>query len=608
MSASPTPAAPVSAPSQTVLASRREGRIPDALQLAMQLIEQQPDDADAQFTAAVLLHDQGRLPEAEATYRACLALRPDRAEAHKLLGNALMQQSRLADAEHAYKQALTLHPQDADTLGNLGRVLRAQQRLHEAALAAHLAVTIRPDFVEAHVDLACVLLDLSRLPEAERTLRHALTLQPHHADAYFNLGLVLEKNARFAEAEVAYREALNLRPDAVAAYNNLGNVLQQSNRPGEAADVYRQALALNPAAAPSHYNLATVLRALDQPFEAEPHYRRALALQPDYFDAQFGLGTLLLSLGAYEEGWRMFEARYALPRFLHSKTKATLPLPQWHGESLAGRALLVWQEDGLGDIIQFGRYLPLLKAAGAARIDVVCAPTLHRLFENVEGVDALLTHDAATARYGNYDCWTSLLSVPMHLHTTLETIPAANYLRVDPSRAAYWRERLTTLPPGPRIGIVWKGNPRHHNDAHRSLASLAQLLPLWSVPGASFVSLQKGQDEDEARQSLAYQPLLALGHELIDFADTAALIASLDLVVSVDTSTAHLAATLGKPCWVLLPHHDPDWRWLLGRNDSPWYPDTMRVFLQPRAGNWAAPVEAVLQACLERFSEAVRTA
>jgi tetratricopeptide (TPR) repeat protein len=588
-----------SEPAQAALALCAENRFAEALTLLAA-----DDGAEAQFALGLLLHEQGRLAEAETAYRASLAQHPERFEAHKVLGNLLLQQSRFLDAEEAYQQALMRNPQDADVLANLGRALHAQQRLPEAALASHLAVTIRPDYIEAQVDLACTLLDLGRVPEAEATLRTALAKRPDYADTHFNLGIVLEKTARFGEAEAAYREALKLRPDAVAAYNNLGNVLQQTGRPQEAADVYEQALALNPAAAPSHYNLATALRALDRPHDAEPHYRQALALQPDYFDAQFGLGTLLLSLGEFDEGWRLFESRYVLPRFTHHKTKAMLSLPQWQGESLQGRALLVWQEDGLGDMIQFGRYLPLLKAAGASRIGVVCAPSLHRLLANVDGVDTLLTHDAALEQTGEYDCWTSLLSAPTHLRTSLSTIPAANYLHGDPQRAAYWRDRLAHLPPGPRIGLVWKGNPRHHNDAHRSLPSLALLLPLWSIPGASFVSLQKGQGEDEASQPSAFQPLLALGQELTDFADTAALIAGLDLIVSVDTSTAHLAASLGKPCWVLLPHHDPDWRWLHGRSHSPWYPETMRIFRQPRPGNWSAPVEAILQACLERFATA----
>ncbi|WP_206950681.1 tetratricopeptide repeat protein [Trinickia acidisoli] len=584
------------------VALHRLGRQSEAERAARRTLELRPNHADAHNALGLLLHDQGRLPEAEAAYRASLTLRPDHPETHKLLGGTLLQQERFADAEHAYKQALTRNPQDADALGNLGRALYGQQRLAEAALASHLAVTLRPDHADARNNLACALLDLNRVPEAEAALRAALAVQPAHADAHFNLGVALQRMGRRAEAEAAYREAIKMRPDRDAAYNNLGNLLQQGSRFQEAADVYRQALALDPTASPAHYNLAVALRALGRTQEAESHYRRALELKPDCVDTQFGLAMLLLSTGAFDEGWRLYESRYALPQFVHGKTKESLPLPQWQGEPLRGRSLLVWQEDGLGDMIQFGRYLPRLKAEGAKRVDVVCEAPLRRLFSNVEGIDAVLTHKACVAQASNYDCWTSLLSAPLHLRTTVDTIPTAKYLQVDAARAAYWRERLAaSLPPGPRIGVVWKGNPRHHNDMHRSLPSLALLLPLWSLPGVSFVSLQKGRGEDEASQPRSYQPLLALGHELTDFADTAALIEQLDLVVSVDTSTAHLAATLGKPCWVLVPHHDPDWRWLVGRSDSPWYPDTMRVFRQPWAGNWAAPVEAVLQACREHF-------
>ncbi|WP_118182983.1 tetratricopeptide repeat protein [Paraburkholderia phosphatilytica] len=582
------------------------GQRDEAERTCRRAIELCPHDPDAHFTLGLLLHEQGRAHDAERAYRASLAIRPDSPDLHNNLGNVLKQLGQLADAEAAYKQALTLRPHYPDALGNLGSLLQSTGRLLEAELACRLAIALQPDSVEAHNSLGGALLALNRLAEAEASFRQSIALHPQHADAHFNLGIVLHRLERNAEAEAAYRETLRIRPHAVEALNNLGNVLQAAGRLREAADVYEQLLALRPDAAEPHHNLAAALRALGQPHDAEPHYRRALELNPQYVEAKFSLATLQLNLGAYEEGWRLYESRYTLPRFIHAKTKAVLPLPQWQGEALHGRRLLVWQEDGLGDMIQFGRYLPLLKAAGAERIGVVCMAPLHRLFEAVDGVDAVFSHDDAVTRTGDYDCWTSLLSVPFRVGTTLDTIPSADYLRINAARADVWRERLAMLQPelvGPRIGVVWKGNPRHHNDANRSLASLASLAPLWSVPGVSFVSLQKGHGEDEAHNPPAWQPLVALGHELTDFADTAAVIGELDLVICVDTSTAHLAASLGKPCWVLLPSHDPDWRWLHGRTDSPWYPQ-MRVFRQPRPGNWAAPVEAMRQACIERFAEA----
>jgi len=255
-------------------------------------------------------------------------------------------------------------------------------------------------------------------------------------------------------------------------------------------------------------------------------------------------------------------------------------------------------------MLQFGRYLPLLKAHGAARIEVACRAELHPVFAAHDAVDGVLDHGEAIAKAAGFDCWTSLMSVPFHMGTTIDTIPEAVWVKPEPALQARWRERLDALPPGPRIGLVWKGNPRHHNDANRSLPSLAMLARLWTVPGLNFVSLQKGRGEDEAVSPPAGQPLLNLGPELKDFADTAAVVSALDLVICVDTSTAHLAGALGKPCWVMLPGHDVDWRWLYEGHDSPWYPGTVRLFRQTHAGGWPALVSAVRKACVETFGVA----
>jgi ADP-heptose:LPS heptosyltransferase len=325
-------------------------------------------------------------------------------------------------------------------------------------------------------------------------------------------------------------------------------------------------------------------------------------LRPDYDEARFGLATVLLGIGHFEEGWPLYESRYEQSGFVHAKTRGLLACPQWRGEALAGKSLLVWQEDGLGDTIQFSRYLPLLKAQGATHIALACAPALQRLLAMVEGVDTVLDHETARARSSEFDCWTSLLSAPCHLDTTLDTIPPAVLPKPEASLIEPWRIRLDTLPPGPRIGLVWKGNPRHHNDANRSLPSLATLAPLWRVPGVHFVSLQKGPGEDEARAPSSGQPLLHLGSDVTDFADSAAIIDQLDLLICVDTAVAHLAASLGKPCWVLLPGRDVDWRWMHERADSPWYPHVLRLFRQMPGEPWSSTIEKVRQASVERFS------
>ncbi|MFL9887945.1 tetratricopeptide repeat protein [Paraburkholderia agricolaris] len=562
-----------------------------------------PGYAQAHYNHAIVLHELHRLHEAEAAYRHALIGLPAHAEAYNNLGNVLMGLGRVDDADTAYRQALTLKPQYPEALNNLGGALKAALRLPEAELACRLALAIRPDYPEAHLNLGAVLADLKRLPEAEAAYRQAIAHRLDYAEAHYNLGLALSNLERLAEAETAYREAIRCGPAIVQAYNNLGCVLRLLDRLPEAIEAFSQALALRPDLAEAHYNVGTALAQLKQLPEAEAAYRRALALRPDYGDARFGLAVLLLGMGRFEEGWRLYECRYDQPGFVHHKTRSMLSCPQWQGGTLAGKSLLVWQEDGLGDMLQFGRYFALLKAQGAAHIAFACAPALHRLMVAVDGIDAVLDHDTALARVAasTYDCWTSLLSAPLHLRTTVDTIPRALRLAAEPSLVEKWRPILETMPPGRKIGLVWKGNAKHHNDANRSIPTLATLAPLWSVPGIGFVSLQKGQGEDEARNPPAGQPLLELGSAVNDFADTAAIIEQLDLVICVDTSTAHLAASLGKPCWVMLPEKDVDWRWMHERSDSPWYPHTLRLFRRAAGEAWPVTVERVRQACVERF-------
>jgi tetratricopeptide (TPR) repeat protein len=577
-------------------------RLHDAEMAYRQAIAVRFDYAEAHYNLGIVLYDHRRFAEAEAAYRQSLAVRPDCAEAHNNLGNVLRELGRLSEADEAYRQALKVRPQYPEALNNLGSVLKIFRRLPEAELACRLAVTLRPNYVEAHNNLASVLADLERFAEAEASYRQALKLHPGYAEAYYNLGIVLHKLERMAEAEAAYREALRINPAGVEAHNNLGSVLQVQERWEEAAVAYRQALALRPDLIEALYNLGNVLKELNRLSEAEASYRQALAVRADYPDAQFALATLLISMGQFEEGWRLYEFRYRKTDFIYRKTPSLLPCPQWQGESLVGKSLLVWQEDGLGDILQFSRYLPLLKARGAAHITVACLAPLRRLVAAVEGVDAVIDHQSAVDRALEFDCWTSLLSAPLHFRTTLDTIPPVDHPRPVESIVEPWRARLATLPAGHRIGLVWKGNPQHHNDANRSLPSLAALAPLWSVPHVQFVSVQKGQGEDEGRSPPAAQPLLHLGSETADLLDTAAIIAQLDLVIGVDTSVAHLAALMGKPCWIMLPSQGLDWRWMHGRSDSPWYPQTVRLFRRAADEEWAAVVERVREACAVEFA------
>jgi tetratricopeptide (TPR) repeat protein len=500
------------------------------------------------------------------------------------------------EAERYWRRVIDLQPDSVEAYNSLGILFKGMGRLDEAEAIYRQLLSVRADYVEGHNNLGTVLFDLNRMPEAEASYRDALARRPDCAEAYHNLGKLLHAAKRFTEAEAAYRNALQLQPDLVENHVHLGNTLQQLDRLPEADDAYQRALAIRIDIPEVHHNRGIVLKMLGRLSEAEASYRRAIAFRPNFHLAQFSLGSLLLSIGRYEEAWRLYESRYEQEGNIHHHSAAVLRCPRWRGEPLAGKRLLVWQEDGLGDMVQFGRYLPLLKAQGVTHITFACATALRRLFERIDCVDDVMSHGEALLRSNTYDTWTSLISVPAYFRTTMRTIPPPLALTADPELVKRWAERLAVLPAGRRIGIVWKGNPKHHNDANRSVPSIAALAPLWSVPGLSFVSLQKGQGEDEAKAPPVRQPLLHLGSHVTDFADTAAIVAQLDMLICVDTSTAHLAASLGKRCWVMLPAHDVDWRWLRDRDDSPWYADTVRLFRQAKDEGWGALIERVREA------------
>lgn len=425
---------------------------------------------------------------------------------------------------------------------------------------------------------------------AERCYREALALVPDFVEALANLALLREQAGALDEAEAAYRRVIVLDPRGVQNRLNLAVMLGAAKRFAEAEAESFEALRRAPSSAPAWSNYGVLLARLKREAEAENAYRTAIALDPSYAKARFNLAYVLLRQGRFEEGWACLEARD-----WYQGLALLFPCPRWQGEALEGKSLIIGLEAGHGDMIQFCRYAGLLKARGAARVDVLCHPALKALFATLPGVDTVFALDDAVAD-ANWDFWTPPLSLPYHFGTRLETIPAdIPYLAADPDRLAKWRALLPDEAPVRRVGLAWKGNPRFENDADRSLPSLDVLAPLGAVPGVRFVSLQKGVGEDEARHPPAGLSILPLGERIADFADTAAIIAQLDLVISVDTAVAHLAGALGKPCWVLLPDYQTDWRWLTGRDDTPWYPG-MRLFRQPAGGGWGAVVGQVVEA------------
>jgi Flp pilus assembly protein TadD len=425
----------------------------------------------------------------------------------------------------------------------------------------------------------------ANLELAQSSFREALARVPEFSEAWANLGFLLDQKGELAQAEDCYRRSLQIAPDCTQVYLNLGALLTAQGRFEQAHEVCSKAISLSPEAPAGWSNLGVLYIGMKREAEAEFFLRKALELAPGFAKAQFNLGYLLLRQARFEDGWRSLESRDWYRGLTQHLTS-----PRWRGEALAGKSLLIGYEAGHGDVIQFCRYAKLLKRQGAAHITLLCHPALKTLLATLDGVDQVLAFDEDIPNSG-WDFWTPLLSIPYYCQTRAESIPAElPYLHASPALVKKWRAFLPDPDGMLRVGLVWRGNPKFENDADRSLSSLNLLASLGAVPGVHFISLQKGAGEDEARCPPSGLELIHLGSQMEDFADAAAIIAQLDLVISVDTAMAHLAGALGKPCWLLLPDFMTDWRWQSERSDSPWYPGVMRLFRQPSRGDWTSVI------------------
>jgi len=539
-----------------------------------------------------VLQAQGQLADAAMAYRRALELDAGLAETVANLGTVLLAQGRRREAIGCFERAVGLKPKVAELQFHLGHALQMEGRLEEAALRYQKALGLRANYAAAHSNLGSVLTGLKRWEQAVEHFRVALGIEGNLAEAHNGLGSALYGQGEFAAAGECYERALALKPDYVEAESNYGTLLEARGELSAAVGRHQRALALRPDYAEAHNSLGNVLGSLGRTAEAMAHFERALHLKPELTEAYYNLGIVQLQAGELAAGWRNYEWRWDAAR--SPLTKRKFVQPQWKGEPLHGARIVIPAEQGLGDTLQFLRYIPMVAAAGGVVVLMV-QERMRRLAALVPGVAELLVSGEALPEFA-WHC--PLLSLALAFGTSLETIPAEMPYLAVPEEARARLDELETVEwpeEGLKVGLAWAGNQTFVGDRarYRSMPFEA-LRPLTELAGVRLFSLQMGEACAELE---GVEGVTDLAPYVGDMADTAAQMARLDLVISVDTSVAHLAAGLGVATWVLLPFA-ADWRWLRGRSDSPWYP-TMRLFRQPRPGDWEAVVAEVCGALAE---------
>ncbi len=601
---------------------------PEAQGCLEQALRLSPTFAAAHDNLGVLLTAQNRFAEAIGFYRRAIELEPRSVATWRNLIGALVRNGQKLDAVEPYRQLLQLAPDDAQATSELAKLLFEFRRLGESlpyfrqvtklkpndpqghfeladalaqagqpdeSIASYLeTLRLKPESAEACVNLAYLYIQKKSYEESARWSQRAIELRPKFAEAYLNLGCALTKLERYPEAIAALERAAELKPRMQESFNNLGIALAEEGRYAAAVDTYRQSLAIRSENPDALYNLGIALLKQGDAREALEHFDRAIALRPEYAEARHNRSATLLLMGDFEHGLPDYEWRFRSRDFGPYR----LPWKNWEGDALEGRSVVLCAEQGLGDVLQFVRYAPLVRARGAGRVIVQCRAALHPILAHTEHVDQWIS-DTQTVEA---DCAVPLMSLLHRLQTREDTIPAAiPYVFADPALIEKWRDRLAKID-GFKVGIVWQGNPQCPGDRSRSIP-LSHYAPLAKLPGVRLVNLQKGPGLDQLREVAEPWSVIDFGEELDaasgPFMDTAAIMRNLDLVITSDTAAAHLAGSLGVPVWLAL-QLVPDWRWLLEREDCPWYP-TMRLFRQTQLGDWP-DVFARIAAEVERLA------
>lgn len=566
----------------------QSGNLGAAGAVCRNLLLRRPRDADAMHLLGLIKASQGEHDVAEGLLENVLSLiSPNPALLHNL-GKVKANLGKLDEAERAYLNALEIEPSFLPALNSLGILLQGQGRVDEAIEAYERSLVIDPNWVDALSNLGSALVEQGRNGEATKVLCRAVALDPNHAQAHTNLGNAFEKAGASEKAMAEYERALFLNPRHAEAAFNLGNVLADVGRTEEAIEAFQTALRLKPSFIDVLNNLGNVLKDAGRPVEALSAYDRVLQVNGQDAKAHWNKALALLVLGRLREGWGEYEWRWLTSDF--SSPRRNFAQPLWNGSELGGQTILLHAEQGLGDTVQFIRYVSLVKQRGG-RVVVECQAPLKRLLAGIAEIDVLITRGEPLPAF---DLHAPLLSLPGIFETDLESIPVSKrYLEAPRDLSIHLRDATE-----PKVGIVWSGSTQHTNDRNRSVP-LDRFQEILCVPSCRFFSLQVDLREGDDVLLRRLPQIVDLRRSLSDFASTATVMDQLDLMITVDTAVAHLAGAMGKPVWTLLPFA-PDWRWLLERTDTPWYP-SMRLFRQSRAGDWGSVLSSV-DAALAEFA------
>ncbi len=558
---------------------QHEGRLNEAADCYADILANDPTHADANHLRGLVAHQQGYHDAALVFIDKAIAECPEVSMYHANRGRILKAIGNTIAATSAYATALRLKPGDAITLSDLAGAFLDSGDIKLAGLFSSRAVALAPGLAVAHYNYGLSAKLSNQVKSAYRAFRKSLDLEPEFSAALFELGQLHQMENDNELAEKCYRSALEVDSTFFEAHVNLGNILRENFEVEEAIIHYRAALAIRSDKATVHANLGVALQELGQAQEALEAYDKSLKLDFDNPETQRNRSQLLLQMGQYAEGWEAFEWRWKTEHF--RTIRREWQRPEWNGESGSDITVLVHSEQGFGDTIQFSRYLPII-APRVGRVLAECPLQLVDLISRCEGVDDVISTGAPLPEY---DFHIPMMSLPRVCGTSLDNVPAqVPYLRVTSRLREEWADRIGGKGQI-KVGVVWKGSYFHKRNAWRS-PGIAELKPLFELTEIDWISLQKDDEAKDIQFQSISTDILAIGSTLRDFSDTAAVITHLDLVITPDTAVAHLAGALNYPVWLMLPHV-AEWRWLMERHDTPWYP-SMRLFRQTNRGDWSS--------------------